>query len=153
MFGTIYRNKWPATKFRAVLWFLVAVMAIATGLALAFYTNYGLGLAAFVFLIGALPLSAALLYAKLYVTEIRAIGSTTEIDVLNLSGQTTMRFPTAALCCPSAHRARILAPREHHMRTPWVGLKAEGRRLLFIVDLKAEEIDRDALGSLGAGAE
>jgi hypothetical protein len=119
-----------------------------------FYWAYTMSIGGFrpgaigvVLVIGVLPLVALYFYSLSYVVRIEREGDTARISTLTLYGQRSLDLPVSKLS--------VSVEYSDAKRTSANGIviRAAGRRLPFIVDLQAENVQSDAILALAGRSE
>jgi len=149
MRATIYRNGWQAKKVLAITWFLAAIAAVCVLTALGLSANGMTVEGLMVVAAGVPPFAGMLFYCSIYAKEIRIADDTLEIDVLTMLGRRTLRMPLAAVRRSGEKRGRMVSARGQYIDTPWLNLSVPNRRIPFLIDLQAEEVDLPAFSQFG----
>jgi len=100
------------------------------------------GAVGIVLVIGILPLVALYFYSLSYVVRIEREGETARISTLSLYGTRATTIPVSALSVSVEYSDAKRAAANG------IVIRAEGRRLPFIVDLQAEHVEADAIVAL-----
>lgn len=103
------------------------------------------GLAAVMFLVGVAPFVGLLFYSRIYLLRIERNGDVVTLTTLGVFKPRVYQVPKSVIVS-----ARTQVDDKNGGKPVWISLRIAGRRLPFVADLQAEQIDAPAITALAA---
>ncbi len=170
----LLRSGAQALKIRILFWIVVIIGVVALWGGWAIFQSFGLSPAdggvlkpfserlAFggvVAVLGVALIAGMWLYMSLYALEVVRDGNKIAITTMTPLGDREQNFKVSELGKGAHHQGQTNFARvedglvENHIKVdaPWITLRAAGRRLPFILDMKSQIIEVDAIVSLAEG--
>lgn len=156
-----------ALKVRIVLWASAIIAAITTVSGWMIFQSFGLSPAdggvlrpvgermmfgGAVVLLGLVLFGGMLLYASLYLIELRRTDEVLEVTTIGLISDRSRTLLVADVGELNYHAGRMFTPRGHNVDAPWLTMPVRGRLLPYVIDVQAEHVDRPELQALEKNA-
>lgn len=159
--GLLLENRWQARKVR---WISLGSLVWSAGLvywAIELAQTFGLSsgdggvlrpaeqryaVATVTAAAGIAPLIGMIVYSRLYLTRIVREPETLELTVLGFLMPFRLRVPISDLEGNSEYEGRMSG--RVSVNAPWLALRVRDRRIPFIIDLQAEQVNKSAIAGL-----
>ncbi len=103
------------------------------------------GLATLMFLVGVAPFVGLLFYSRIYLLRIERNDDLVTLTTLGVFKPRVYQVPKSVIVA-----ARTQTDDKNGGKPVWISLRVAGRRLPFVADLQAEQIDAPAITALAA---